>query len=301
MPISRGHDEDEHPLKKEIVETHNLIIKTDNLIKNLGAEVKGIGKRQEGYEKRLWLNSIGAYALFVAILGGMTFFLVESRVKHSESQVQDLSRQIEACKTDKDKLEGERSKRDERSKRAKQLFDWMSNPSTREQALKEFQNLGTEALSAMELDLLRERAESIQSVVAEREFQAGMKEFKARQWEAAAKNFADAARKSPRAKWASEMNFHWGLALWELGRHDESTQRFEQSMTTDAPQDQKAKALFFIARNYEATARMAKAQEYYSQVVSVHPRHPLARIAKSKLRPAPTPRGGTPKPTPRIN
>ena len=42
----RGQDRDFAELKREIIESRNLIIKTDNLLKNLQAELKNVAKKK---------------------------------------------------------------------------------------------------------------------------------------------------------------------------------------------------------------------------------------------------------------
>src|SRR5947209_15772273 len=61
--VEKGFDE----IRREVIESRNLVIKTDNLLKNLHAEVKMVGKRQEDFQKRQFLSSAVAYALFAAI------------------------------------------------------------------------------------------------------------------------------------------------------------------------------------------------------------------------------------------
>ena len=54
-------------IRKEVIEARNLVIKTDSLLKNLHAEVKAIGKRHEDLQKRQWISSGVAYAIFAAL------------------------------------------------------------------------------------------------------------------------------------------------------------------------------------------------------------------------------------------
>ena len=54
-------------LRREVIESRNLVIKTDNLLKNLHAELKHMGRKQEQFEKRHMATSVAAYILFAAI------------------------------------------------------------------------------------------------------------------------------------------------------------------------------------------------------------------------------------------
>ena len=61
-------------IRKEVIEARNLVIKTDSLLKNLHAEVKAIGKRHEDLQKRQWISSGVAYAIFAALCGFSTSY-----------------------------------------------------------------------------------------------------------------------------------------------------------------------------------------------------------------------------------
>ena len=56
-------------IRREVIESRNLVIKTDNLLKSLHAEVKVVGKRQDEFQKHQWLSSAAAYLAFALIAG----------------------------------------------------------------------------------------------------------------------------------------------------------------------------------------------------------------------------------------
>ena len=68
-------------LRREVIESRNLVIKTDNLLKNLHAELKQMGRKQELFEKRHMMTSVAAYVLFatIATLGAFAFARSEIR------------------------------------------------------------------------------------------------------------------------------------------------------------------------------------------------------------------------------
>jgi len=62
-----GPERDLSELRREVIESRNLVIKTDNLLKNLHAELKQMGRKQELFEKRHMTTSVAAYFLFAAL------------------------------------------------------------------------------------------------------------------------------------------------------------------------------------------------------------------------------------------
>ena len=57
-------------IRKEVIEARNLVIKTDNVLKNLHAEVKAVSKRHEDWQRKQWISSGVAYALFAILAVG---------------------------------------------------------------------------------------------------------------------------------------------------------------------------------------------------------------------------------------
>src|SRR5712675_2961898 len=80
-------DRDLSDLRREVIESRNLVIKTDNLLKNLHAELKHMGRKQELFEKRHMMTSVAAYFLFAALatLGAFSFARSEIRGAREES------------------------------------------------------------------------------------------------------------------------------------------------------------------------------------------------------------------------
>src|SRR5256885_2148109 len=54
-------------IRREAIESRNLVIKTDNQLKTLHAELKLISKHNEDFQKRWFFGSAAAYVLFAGI------------------------------------------------------------------------------------------------------------------------------------------------------------------------------------------------------------------------------------------
>src|SRR5688572_9517737 len=81
-------------IRKEVIEARNLVIKTDNLLKNLHAELKLVGKRQEDFQKRQWLSSAVAYALFAALCVAGAVMVSSSRVSSASADKERLEKTV---------------------------------------------------------------------------------------------------------------------------------------------------------------------------------------------------------------
>jgi len=118
-------DRDLSDLRREVIESRNLVIKTDNLLKNLHAELKQMGRKQELFEKRHMMTSVAAYFLFAAIatLGAFTFARSEIRGAREESatnegKAKQLTQELETTR----RLDAARREASEKAARAYDLL-----------------------------------------------------------------------------------------------------------------------------------------------------------------------------------
>src|SRR5438874_11104633 len=74
-------DRDLEILRREVIESRNLVIKTDNLLKNLHAELKQMGRKQEMFESRHWMTSVVAYLIFTILLGLGAYSLARAEIR----------------------------------------------------------------------------------------------------------------------------------------------------------------------------------------------------------------------------
>src|SRR3954471_15379308 len=94
-------------IRREVIESRNLVIKTDNLLKNLHAELKLVGKRQEDFERRAWVSSGAAYIGFLALCVAGAILLTNAKASSAtgdrerlEKQVQELTAKVEQQKSE---------------------------------------------------------------------------------------------------------------------------------------------------------------------------------------------------------
>src|SRR3954466_9648028 len=88
-------------IRREVIEGRNLVIKTDNQLKTLHAELKLVGKRQEDFQRRQWISSAVAYAVFAALCVAGAVMVSNARTASAGAdrdvlvkQVKDLNAQI---------------------------------------------------------------------------------------------------------------------------------------------------------------------------------------------------------------
>ena len=81
-------------IRKEVIEARNLVIKTDSLLKNLHAEVKAIGKRHEDLQKKAWISSGVAYAIFAALCVAGAVVVTSARSSNAGAERERLEKTV---------------------------------------------------------------------------------------------------------------------------------------------------------------------------------------------------------------
>src|SRR3954454_7214848 len=91
-------------IRREVIESRNLVIKTDNLLKNLHAELKIVGKRQEDFAKRQWISSAATYLGFLALCIVAGFAISNARVGGVAADRDKLDKQVTELNSQVDRL-----------------------------------------------------------------------------------------------------------------------------------------------------------------------------------------------------
>jgi tetratricopeptide (TPR) repeat protein len=272
-------------IKKEIIDSRNLIIKTDNLVKNLGADLKAIQKKQESYEKKYIFTSIAAYIIFVALIGAGAYFLVESRVEKLRSENQELITKDAALRAKVTELESQLRARDQASRQALQIYAQLK-AGTSEEAVMEFDQLLGRGLTKLEQELLGEIVAKKRKDVAQIQYEEGVRAAKAKNLEKAEAAFRKAIGYLGKTKDAllTDLYFELGIILNKLKKYSESTTFLDRVLQRSADPGRNGEAAFTIAANFEASAQLEKAKESYLKFLQYYPRHKWVRIAKQRLR-----------------
>jgi flagellar biosynthesis chaperone FliJ len=111
-----GFEDDIAEIKKEIVESHNLVIKTDNLIKNLSSEIRQIEKKQERYERKYIFNSVAAYVIFVVTIFGGMYVAFDAKVGVVRRENEELQKQLSKTKAETEEIQNKLALRSQQEK-----------------------------------------------------------------------------------------------------------------------------------------------------------------------------------------
>src|SRR6476661_6107716 len=113
-------------IRREVIESRNLVIKTDNLLKNLHAELKLVGKRQEDFQKRQWISSGVAYALFAILCIGAAVGISSARTSTATGERERLEKTVAELTTQAEKQRAETTASQNAERSAAEVYKLMT-------------------------------------------------------------------------------------------------------------------------------------------------------------------------------
>src|SRR5207248_1602726 len=197
------HEQGFADLRREVIESRNLVIKTDNLLKNLHAELKQMGRKQELFEKRHMMTSVAAYFLFAALatLGAFSFARSEIRGAREESaanegKVKQLTQEVETLR----RADGSRRDASEKAARAYDLLGSEKEGPGQTLAMDQALHADRQLLSRLEAKALDERTAGMRAKMAQAALERGNAAFHRNDWTGAAQELTRYIELEPRVE-----------------------------------------------------------------------------------------------------
>ena len=209
-------DRDLEILRREVIESRNLVIKTDNLLKNLHAELKQMGRKQEMFEKRHMMTSVAAYILFatIATIGAFTFARSEIRGAREEAianegRAKQLTQEVEAMR----RAESARRDASEKAARAYELLGSEKEGPGQTLAMDQALHLDRQLLSRLEGKALDDRAAGLKVKMAQAALERGNAAFRHNDWGGTAQELTLLLRSLAKARYSPQDIGHYGLGI----------------------------------------------------------------------------------------
>ncbi|GMT99003.1 hypothetical protein KH5H1_31220 [Corallococcus caeni] len=260
-------------LRREVIESRNLVIKTDNLLKNLHAEVKAVGKRHEDFQKRQWLSSAVAYALFAVLAVGGAVLVNGARSSSNtnererlEKQVADLSGQLEKQRADTTAhLTSQRA--------AGEVYKMMTTlpGDERLKGIDALVKLDTSKLSSLERQALNDRAAILRRETGDAALERGKIAFRKNEMPAVVENLSRFLAMNPQEADALDASFFLGTAYNQLRQHDKAVPLLARFVEGDKKSKTRDYAMLLLAQSYQETGAFDKAADTVRDALATYP------------------------------
>jgi len=269
-------------IKKEIVESHNLIIKTDNLVKNLSAEIRQVQKKQEKYERKYIFNSVVAYVIFVVVIFGGLYVAFDAKVGVVRKEKESLEESLKKAESEIRSLQGKLSVRAQQEK-VTERFLYLRKQKRPFDALKVAEDLDPNLLSPVLARLVEKESAELRQELGKDAFEAGKTLFQKAHLSKALREFNRALEVKPPDKLFARIHHQRAMVLLKLNRNAQAAESFLAAADADPESSSADKVLFMAANTLEASGDVPRALEVYQRLLKEHSSSPYASQARRRI------------------
>ncbi len=211
-------------IRREVIESRNLVIKTDNLLKNLHAELKIVGKRQEDFERRQWVSSGITYIAFLGLCVGGAFLVSNVRTSAVTAERERLEKQVSDLNIKVEQQRQETQVAQAAEQRAAEVYRQLASATgdDRLRAIDAFGKLDLKALNPFAQRALQDRVGLLRKEVGNAMLERGRAAFRRNEWAPAADELTRFLTLAPPEDEANEATLMMGQALFQQHKFDQA-------------------------------------------------------------------------------
>ncbi len=236
-------------IRREVIESRNLVIKTDNLLKNLHAELKLVGKRQEDFQKRQWISSAVAYALFAALCIGGAVMVASARTAAATGERESLQKKNGELGTQLEKLNGEMGATEQARRAAADVSRMMTTlpGDERLKGIDALVKLDTSRLSPLEKQGLQAQAELLRKEIGQTAYERGKNAFRRQEYPAAVSDLSRFLAMNPGKDEALDASYFLGASYTQVRKPDLAIPHLARFITEDKRSKTRDYAMLLLA------------------------------------------------------
>jgi tetratricopeptide (TPR) repeat protein len=269
-------------IKKEIIESHNLIIKTDNLVKNLASEIKAVQKKQERYERKYIFNSVVAYVIFVVVIFGGLYVAFDAKVGVVRHEKEALEEKLTKAKAEMDELQNKLSVK-ARQEKVTERFLRLKKENRPFDALKVAENLDPNMLSPVLAHMVETETRDLRRTLATEALDAGKTLYQKAHLNKALRELDRAMQIKPPAELASKIERQRAQVLLKLNRNAQAAEAFLAASQADPTSKSADYLLYMAAGTLETSGDVPRALQAYERILKEHPESPYASQARRRI------------------
>lgn len=275
-------DERLRELQQEQIETRNQSIKTDNSLKNLASEIRQITRRQDAYERRLYINSAAAYALFALLsFAGLFLFFRASAQRAAVDQelvAVEQERLAERIAT----LEGELERRREAEREAYDFYELLAS-GRRGEVVERFPTVQGRLVDRATIELFRREVERMRHELARESYEAGTQHYEDERYQEARDALTRSLGYVEVAAYTPDLYYRLGESLFELDDDAGALRYLSLALdSNELTRQQALRATFHRADALRSLERYPEALEGYQHFARRFDGHYWAATARAR-------------------
>ncbi len=276
------HEYDLEEIKREIVESRSLTIKTNNLVNALSADLKSIAKRQQTYERKIFVHSVTAYVVVVAVLMILTKVALDAQVDAVREEGKNTRQQLEATDKDLEAVQEREEARTAAARKAAEYYALVQDDKRREIIAQapEISRLNLTPTERAVFEKAAARAKTELSLIA---YQTGVEHSRAGRWHEAAQSFREALDLQHDAAHGPQATYELARALRSLGKQREAIPLLMRLTEASADREVLDEATFLLAETQLDMEAYNDAKATLRSFIRRFPKSPLVNEARTLL------------------
>lgn len=264
-------------LREEVVNTRNVSIKTDNLIKNLSAEVKAITDKQQRQDRKSLINSVGAYLIFVALIGTGLYLTFQARMEKHQADQALFEKKEAGYKREIAELNAELG-RWKQIERELLEFERLVRDGNKEQAVAKFSSLRRVRFAGLLEDLIvRFKAE-----VARDKYDSGVEHYGQGNFDKADEAFIKSLEYNDVPEYLGSLLYHQGMSALRMKDFPRAADLLQKALEHKHERRTLADARYHLAYAYDRMGEKRTARDLYYRFFNRHEGHVWAPRAKRR-------------------
>ncbi len=295
-------------IRREVIEGRNLVIKTDNQLKTLHAELKLVGKRQEDFQRRQWISSAVAYAVFAALCVAGAIAVSNARTASAGADKERLEKDKAALQATIDQLRAAETATASNERLAHDVYKMMSQGQAddRLKGIDALARLDRSKLSPFAKTVLVDRETLLRKEMGAGFLERGKAAFRRQDYAYAVTELTRFMGMNPVEDDAADGAYFLGNALIQTKKPDEAIGHLQRFINFDKKAKNRDFAMLMLVQALDATNQRDKAVEISREAINTYPASEFAVSFRSRISrkdpapaaPAPAPVAPAPAPAP---
>lgn len=272
-------------IRKEIIEARNLVIKNDHLLKNLGADLKTFGKKQELFERRSFISSAVAYALFATLAIGAGIAGAKGWVAQARTEVEILTKRADDATREAAAIRAEIEAIRTNAATAVDAYRKLGEGSAeeREKAAMAIATLDKSKLSELEVRALEDRSRDVLKQLGAEHFEAGRAAFRRREWTRAVAELKKGFALYPNHADATENGYYLGAAASEVKDWPAAVEGMKRYLVDGKNKRNRAHAYYVVGVGLEETGDAEGALASFRRGIGDYPDSDFVAFSKRHI------------------
>ena len=257
--------------------TGGNVAKLEHQLRALQTAVQELDSTVSSHGKRVQLNAVWLYVLFLVLVGGLAYGFVRVSQSGTESRIALLEQKAKNLRQVNEALQGEVEAWKNIENSLMEL-DGLIRGGQKELAVERFTQLRHLKFAGLLLHLV----ERFKREVAAQKYQAGKGHFDKGSFRRADDALQLSLRYESEPEYLGKLLYYRGMSLLRLKRFKESVLLLEKALNHGLPKRERLQARFHRAYAYDRSGRRRLARDHYRLFQRQHPKHPFAKQAKSR-------------------